>query len=143
MNEIRTSIEIAAPPQKVWTALTDPDQLASWWGSDEEYRTYDWRLELRPGAAWSCQARNASGHLSGVSGTVLEADPPRTLAYTWKPSWQSTPETTVRYTLTPTDRGGTLVEVHHTGFEDAESRQEHEQGWRRVLTWLSQKGARQ
>ena len=142
MNDIHMSIEIAAPPQTVWAALTEPGQLETWWGSDEDYRTYDWRLELRAGGQWSCKARNAAGDLSGVSGTVLEVDPPCNLAYTWNPSWQSNPETTVRYTLTPTGHGGTLVEIHHSGFGDAEAKGQHEEGWKRVLNWLSQKGAR-
>ena len=74
-----------------------------------------------------------------VGGTVLEVDPPRALVYTWNPSWESIPETTVRYTLTRTDRMGTLVEVHHTGFGDhTQVAKGHEEGWRRVLAWLAE-----
>ena len=52
-----------------------------------------------------------------VSGTYLEVDRPRALAYTWMPSWEKElPATEVRYTLSPVS-GGTLVQVEHTGFE--------------------------
>ena len=33
-------VEVAAPPERVYAALTDPAELAAWWGSDEGYRTY-------------------------------------------------------------------------------------------------------
>lgn len=46
---IHASIEIEAPPDVVWDALTEPAQLMSWWGSSELYRTFDWQVDLRPG----------------------------------------------------------------------------------------------
>ena len=139
MNDLRTSIEIAAPPETVWAALTEPAQLASWWGSDDMYRTTDWQFDMTLGGAWSCGGSDAGGEKFTVKGTVLEVDPPRVFSYTWKPSWEPGPETTVKYSLSRTSSGGTLVEVHHWGFGSEQSRNDHEQGWQRVLGWLAEK----
>jgi uncharacterized protein YndB with AHSA1/START domain len=133
---IHLEILINATPERVFAALTDPAQLASWWGSDDLYRTFDWKIDLRAGGSWSCQARSKEGHLSTVHGTYLEVTPPRVLAYTWNPSWDPIPETRIRFELAP-ENGGTRLVVRHEGFEGyAESRQGHTFGWHRVLSWL-------
>jgi uncharacterized protein YndB with AHSA1/START domain len=43
------SIFIEAKPEVVFQVLTDPQELASWWGSPEMYRSHSWHMELRPG----------------------------------------------------------------------------------------------
>src|SRR3954452_12249455 len=132
-------IEIAAPPETVFDALTTPSELQAWWGAEGMYRTHDWQIDLRPGGEWSCQATSASGAGMTVRGHYLEIDRPRTLAYTWMPSWEpELPVTEVRYTLSPSD-GGTVVKVRHTGFEGFEKSQAgHVEGWKRVFEWLLQ-----
>ena len=132
-------IVIEAPPEVVFEALVTPEQLEQWWGQDGYYRTFNWKVDLRPGGERSCQATGANGQSSTVSGVHVEVDPPRLLSHTWRPSWEPTlPETTVRYTLTAVPEG-TLLHIEHTGF-DAEhevSQKGHVEGWKRVLGWLS------
>ena len=128
-------IEIAVPPEKVFDALVDPSQLAEWWGSPESYRTFNWQLDLRPGGAWSCQARGGDGHDSTVGGRYLVVDPPRRLSYTWNPSWRPGEESEVHYTLEPI-ASGTRVQFRHEGFATAQSREAHSVGWTRVIGWL-------
>jgi hypothetical protein len=41
---IKAEIEIAASPERVFRALTDPTELAAWWGDSMMYRTYDWQM---------------------------------------------------------------------------------------------------
>ncbi|HZD04013.1 MAG TPA: SRPBCC domain-containing protein [Longimicrobiales bacterium] len=135
---IRGDVEIAASPGRVLQALTDPVELEQWWGADDMYRTFDWRIDLRPGGAWSCQARNAGGEGSSVRGRYVTVDPPRVLEYTWQPSWDDFAETLVRLELEPTD-AGTRLRVTHTGFGDrADSCNGHAQGWTVVTGWLSE-----
>jgi len=134
---IKAVVEIDAPPEKVFRALTDPEELAAWWGADDAYRTFDWRIDLRPGGEWSCQARNAEGRLSSVHGRYIAVDPPRVLEYTWQPSWEGFAETQVRHELDPVD-GHTRLTVTHSGFGDREtSCNEHATGWERVIAWLT------
>jgi uncharacterized protein YndB with AHSA1/START domain len=129
-------IDIAAPPEAVFQALTDPEQLAAWWGDDGMYRTHNWQIDLRVGGLWSCDARNANGNVGKVHGRFLEVQPPTGLAYTWNPSWDTIPETHVRFKLRPT-ASGTRVEILHDGFgSNVTSMEGHTQGWTRVLGWL-------
>ncbi len=129
-------IEIDAPPEAVFDALTTPDDLAAWWGADGVYRTHDWEIDLRPGGAWNCRATSVRGEMT-VQGVYLEVERPRTLAYTWNPSWDPMPATTVRYTLTKV-AGGTRVHFEHSGFDgQLKSQQAHSEGWARVIGWLS------
>ena len=46
---VRATVEIGAPPEEVFEALTDPAQLEEWWGTPDTYRTSSWQLEPRPG----------------------------------------------------------------------------------------------
>jgi uncharacterized protein YndB with AHSA1/START domain len=84
---VKAEIEIGASPDRVFQALTDPAELAAWWGDAAMYRTYDWQVDLRAGGAWSSRARGADGSEMTVGGEYLEVDPPRLLVYTWRPSW--------------------------------------------------------
>lgn len=138
---IHAQIDIEAPPEDVFQALTDPVELAAWWGSPDTYRTFDWRIDLRVGGAWSCQAEDhATGRRGEVRGEYRELDPPHRLAYTWQPSWDGFLASTIQIELQP-HAGGTRVRVIHTGFEGRpESCQGHAEGWKRVLAWLA-KGA--
>lgn len=135
---ITASIEIAAPPEAVFRAISSPE-ITKWWGSDDMYRVMRWTGDVRPGGAWQADTRSAGGEREAiVRGTFLVVDPPRVLEHTWEPSWEGYMSTTVRYTLTPTATG-TLVEVRHSGFlEAAAAGRDHAEGWKRVLGWLSE-----
>jgi uncharacterized protein YndB with AHSA1/START domain len=132
---VRVDIEIASSPERVFHALSDPAELAAWWGSDELYRTFDWQVDLRPGGAWSCRARAAGGDLSTVHGEYRAVEPPRLLEYTWQPSWEPPPATLVRIEIQPTP-GGAKVLLTHSGFTSETSCRGHADGWTRVLGWL-------
>ena len=135
---VKAEIEIAAPPERVFRSLTDPTELGMWWGDDVMYRTYDWQVDLRVGGAWSTRARGADGTETTVGGEYLDVDPPRLLVFTWRPSWDSFVETTVRCELTPT-ASGTRVKVTHTGFTDRATAAEGTgEGWKRVLEWVAE-----
>jgi uncharacterized protein YndB with AHSA1/START domain len=135
---IHASIEIEAPPEAVWDALTEPAQLASWWGSDDTYRTMNWQVDLRPGGKWNSDSARVDGSQAGnVHGEYLEVDKPRLLVYTWKASWDDFSETVIRMELTATARG-THVKVRHSGFaQRTSSGAGHAEGWKRVLGWLA------
>jgi len=140
---ITASIEVAATPEAVFRALTTSEEMCSWWGSDDTYRLFNWKGDVRSGGMWSCEARstgNAEGtRTSTVRGEFITVDPPRVLEHTWCPSWENFFATTVRYTLEPTPVG-TRVSVLHTGFAGRdESARGHAERWRRVLGWLAQR----
>jgi uncharacterized protein YndB with AHSA1/START domain len=135
---IYASIEIEAPAEAVWDAVTDPAQLASWWGSPDTYKTMNWQVDLRPGGKWnSDSARHDGSQRGSVHGEYLEVQKPSLLVYTWRASWDEFSETLIRMELTPTPTG-TRVTVRHSGFgERTTSGLGHTEGWKRVLGWLA------
>lgn len=127
-------VEIAAPPERVFAAITT-DELTKWWGSPELYKTTKHTADLRVGGAWRSDGVGADGSAFHVGGEILEIDPPKKLVQTWKPSWEPGPPTTVTWHLDAID-GGTRVTVRHTGFVDPRACGDHANGWERVLGWL-------
>jgi uncharacterized protein YndB with AHSA1/START domain/uncharacterized protein YciI len=129
-------VEIAAPPERVFRAITD--DVPAWWGSPDSYRTTEWKGDLRVGGAWLASGKGADGKPFSVGGTFLKVDPPRELVQTWNPKWVDGPETTLTYRLDPIP-GGTRVTVRHEGFAgNPEACQSHTTGWERVLGWLDE-----
>src|SRR5262245_47193804 len=122
---VLASVEIAAPPERVFKALTTPEEIVRWWGSDSVYRTTEWVQDLRVGGRWKATGKGADGSPFSVEGEFLEIDAPRRLVHSWKPEWDGGHVTRVTYRLEPIERG-TRVTVRHEGFGDrAESCRNH------------------
>ncbi len=134
---ILATVEVAAPIERVFRALTDPAELPKWWGDPAMYQTTAMTADLRVGGAWRCEGRGADGHAFHVGGEYIEIAAPHRVAFTWRPSWDDTPDTVVTYSLESIE-GGTRVTARHSGFTaaSAESCRGHGQGWARVLDWL-------
>jgi uncharacterized protein YndB with AHSA1/START domain len=116
-TSVFADVEIAAPPEDVFRALTDPRELAEWWGGGETYRTDAWEVDARPGGEWSARTIDAAGTEGLVHGEYLVVDAPRRLEYTWRPSWEGFAPSRVRIDLAPVRVGGeagTRVSVTHT-----------------------------
>ena len=45
-------VEIAASPETVFAAITDPEQLKQWWGDGKNYRVERWEGAVRVGARY-------------------------------------------------------------------------------------------
>jgi len=148
-DAVEAEIFIAAPPERVFQAITDPAQLPRWWGQKEMYRITETNVDLRPGGKWSSIGVGADGTSFRVDGEYLEVDPPRLLVHTWVPSYSGQHKTIVRWELEPSDvQGlrptglhrmgtGTRVKLRHHGFAgDAKAAAGHGQGWKRVLGWM-------
>ena len=149
-DTVFAEIFVAAPPERVFQAITDPSQVTQWWGHKDMYRTTEWHSDLRPGGKWTSMGVGADGSQFRVEGEYLEVDPPRLLVHTWKPSWAADlPRTVVRWELEP--RGvhglqhggpqkvgtGTVVRVRHSGFAgNVQQATSHGEGWKRVFSWM-------
>ena len=130
-------ITIDAPASKIFIALTDPNQLTQWWGSDDQYRTAKMEADVRVGGHWRTTGKDAAGGDFAVEGEYFTVQPPHLLEFTWRHDWEGADrvETRVRYELIERN-GGTLVRVTHSGFQSEESRDDHGRGWAQVLDWL-------
>ncbi|PQP16982.1 SRPBCC family protein [Rhodococcus opacus] len=107
---------IAAPPAKVWRALTEPELLARWWAAGDIAATVGHRFHLdMPG--WGA-----------VPCEVVEVEPERRFVYTFTENW------TLVWRLVP-EGAGTRLFLDHSGFDldDKRSRDAFERmgpGWR-------------
>jgi uncharacterized protein YndB with AHSA1/START domain len=134
---ILASVEIEAPPERVFAALASPE-LAQWWGSDDTYRVTRWTGDVRPGGTWKSEGVSKDGKPFSVSGEFLEVERPHLLVHTWKYDWDPRGSTTrIRYRI-DTLPNGSRVTVRHEGFQgnpaDCDA---HALGWERVLGWLT------
>lgn len=110
-------VEIAAPPERVFEALTHPRELASWWGSEDTYRTSDWHVDARPGGRWSARTIDAAGNAGAISGEYSVVDPARVLEHTWFSSLNDSSTGIIRYDLDPSTVDGvpgTRLTITHT-----------------------------
>ncbi len=131
-DRIERTVELAAPPEKVWTALTTAEGLSAWFGDEAT-------IDLRPGGAarmtWAGEGYTARMRVERV-------EEPRVFGYTW--GIYGLPEddprrTYVEFTLEPLGAGGTRLTVVESGFaqlpQDAHSTAfgGNTQGWAKEL----------
>jgi uncharacterized protein YndB with AHSA1/START domain len=128
-------IEIAAPPERVFQALIDPEQVLLWWGQTGMYRCTEFTTDARRGGKWRGAGQAMDGGNFNVFGEYLEFDPPRLLVYTWVASWTGDAKTTVRWELEPAAKG-TLVRIRHTGLAQRPELAQSYRGWPLILDWI-------
>lgn len=115
-NRIEKSVEIAAPVERVWRALTDHEEFGQWF-----------RVKLdqpfAPGA-------ESTGHITYPgyehvrwTAWIERMEAPRLFSYRWHPyaidpavDYSGEPTTLVEFRLEPTD-SGTRLTVTETGFD--------------------------
>ena len=93
------------PPERVWSALTDPNALANW--------LLPTTFQPRLGSRFTFLHKAGSGKRRRVHCQVVELAAPHRLAYTWQAEDENVP-TLVAWTLEPTD-AGTHVTLEHIG----------------------------
>jgi uncharacterized protein YndB with AHSA1/START domain len=142
-DAIVAEIHISAPPERVFKAISDADELPHWFGGSAECPLKSWKMEPRAGGRYSYTTQKGSIMVNGVSefkcyGDIVEFDPPRVLAYTWFGNWHDDPKrsTLVRWELTP-KQGGTHVRVTHSGLASLPvARKDYAGGWPGVVEHL-------
>lgn len=117
-NVVRSVVEIAATPEDVFAALTDPRELAAWLGGADDYSSStNWGEEPEAGATWQSPAIGPDGSIGTVRGEFLTIDAPRRIVSTWHASWDHYERTIVRYELEPVEvdgAAGTRLTVIHS-----------------------------
>jgi uncharacterized protein YndB with AHSA1/START domain len=141
LSRIDRTIEIDAPPDRVWRALTSAAELSAWFQVTIEGEiapnTEAWMTSTHPGY---------EGQRFRVRFT--EITPPHRLSWQWHPGqvdpaidYSREPHTTVTFTLETSGRG-TRVVLSETGFDEialarrANVYKDNSQGWPEVLGWL-------
>ena len=142
-DRIEKTIELKAPPARVWRALTDHREFGTWF-----------RVQLEgpfvPGQA-------ARGHITypgyehlRFEAMVQKMEPERVFSFTWHPyaidpdqDYSKEPPTLVEFKLQPI-AGGTLLRVVESGFEKipshrrAEAFRMNEGGWSAQMQNIAQ-----
>ncbi|MER6911865.1 SRPBCC family protein [Streptomyces sp. NPDC000594] len=132
-DRIEKEILIAAPPERVWAVITEPEHVGNWFGQGEPAP-----VDLRPGGTMFLD----HGEYGQFPTTIVEVDPPRRFSYRWAsayPGEQATAEnaTLVEFTLTP-EGEGTRLRVTESGFaairipeerRETASYESHDGGW--------------
>ncbi|MBI3661992.1 MAG: SRPBCC domain-containing protein [Acidobacteria bacterium] len=92
------------PPEKVWCAITDSAAIADWLMPND--------FQPRLGHKFMFTSTPQPGWDGKSYCEVIELDPPRCLAYTWR---GGPIDTVVRFTLEAV-AGGTHLRLEHNGF---------------------------
>ena len=132
-DRIERTVELAAPPEKVWAALTTAEGLAAWFGDEAA-------IDPRPGgSAWM---KWNEGHTAQMR--VERVEEPRVFGFTWHifglPD-DDPRRTYVEFTLEPAG-GGTRLTVVESGFAQLSAEAFHEafdgntRGWASELAEL-------
>src|SRR5262245_30732218 len=110
MSEVEKNITIAAPIDRVWEALTDPEAIGEWM-LDEEVR-----VDLRPGGAYAFFDGQTTGEFTQIRPQTL-------LEYTWRQSeWPSDyTDSLVHWELQP-DGNSTHIYLLHSNFPNDDER---------------------
>jgi uncharacterized protein YndB with AHSA1/START domain len=126
-------IAIKATPEQVWDALTDPGTTPAY------YVGFAAHFDLAPGGSY----RYTAGGRDMITGTVITAEPGRSLETTfnghWAPDVDELPESRVTFSLTdppmPTP-GVTVLSCRHEGLPDTAAAAGLEAGWVSILSGL-------
>ncbi|MFE7134344.1 SRPBCC family protein [Streptomyces sp. NPDC057638] len=110
-DRIEQDIFIAAPVERVWAVLTEPEHVGNWFGQGEPTP-----VDLRPGGTMLLD----HGEEGRFPASIVEVEEPRRFSYRWAtayPGEEPTPEnsTLVEFTLTP-EGEGTRLRVLEIGF---------------------------
>ncbi|MBW4722045.1 SRPBCC family protein [Saccharothrix obliqua] len=118
-SQLRIERRLAHPPEKVWSALTEPSHISKWYPFPVA------ELELKEGGKVSFDA----GDGSTFEGVITEVDPPKVFAFREE-------EDLLRFEITPVDGGSRLV-FSHT-FDDRPAAASNASGWTDCLDALEQ-----
>lgn len=128
-----------APRSAVFRALSDPQELARWFGPDG-FSIPGVESDLRPGGGYRIAMQPPEGDVFYLVGEYLEVDPPERLSYTfrWEDPDPEDRETVV--TLLLRDVGGTSAELvfRQGDFASEPRRALHEEGWTQSLDKLEE-----
>jgi uncharacterized protein YndB with AHSA1/START domain len=130
--EVRKTIELKASPDRVWNAITDPNELAQWF--PDEHADFLPQEGHSGFFVWAAKEGEGDGCGGGSFAVEVEkAEPPHSLIWSWARQadipFDRAATTRVEWTLTPRPDGGTRLELHETGCEKLLDREGNDSGW--------------
>lgn len=135
-GEISAEVDIAAPVERVFQALTS-EEICRWWVRPGVFDTLQWNGDVRVGGRWEA-AGIGNGRSYRLEGEFLEVDSPYKLVHTWQPSGVPGAATVVTYSLGVAHRDLTRLTLHHSGFASQEVCINTSKGWETSFQRLAQ-----
>jgi uncharacterized protein YndB with AHSA1/START domain len=135
-DSIEREVILPVPPARVWTALTQPDQLSAWFGTQAT-------IDLRPGGEIILTWDGSTGPCGTHRGVIETVEPPKRFAFRWQSGPDDVPMTRVEFTL-ETHPEGTRLRLVESGFASlppdlrGDLHASHTDGWQRELGELAQ-----
>ncbi len=128
---VEKTVHFQASRERVWMAITDPAELAMWFGDEAE-------LDLRVGRDGAMTWENHGRYEMRVE----EVDAPRRLVWSWVGgggvAFDDAQTTRVEWELTTREDGGTTLYLRESGFLNDHDRGQNDHGWDEELGELVQ-----
>jgi glutathione S-transferase len=135
---LKVSRLIKAPRERVFAAWITPSDVVRWLGG-EKCQIQTATIDPRVGGEYHFKMKGSDAGKPGMTGVFREIKSPERLVFTWLTGGctgeMPRVETLVTVEFTAQD-GGTLVQITHEGFPDAELRDGHNDGWTASLEKL-------
>ncbi len=129
-ENVKISVKVNAPVEKVWNALTDKEEMKKWYFDIPDF-------ELKEGFAFNFyepgEERKFHHHCE-----IAEVIPQQKFKHTWTYPDVSKEKTLVKWELTP-ENDGTMVTLTHKGLENLHHLGEdfyienYQKGWEEIL----------
>jgi hypothetical protein len=78
-------ITIKGPAERIFEALTNPDERMKWWGAEGKFQTTQMESDLRPGGKWVMRGIGMGEKPFTVAGEYHKIERPRSLVFTLLP----------------------------------------------------------
>ena len=141
-DRILVEATFPAPPERVFRAWTDPEEVKKWFGS-EPGALESASIDLRPGGEWRFIETTSAAGSVGFEGHYIEIEHGTALVFSWSKFTESasgnrstTPPSRVEVHFRPTPEG-THVTIVHSAVDDAQIRADFARGWKRALPNLA------
>ncbi len=126
---------LAASPEDVYAAWTDPAKLKQWFRPGSGPVLPGTALDVREGGYYTIAVGGEDGEEHRVSGMYREVVPGRKLVFTWISDCAPESESLVTVLIRP-DGDGSILTLIHEQFSDEAARDRHEHGWTGCLDKL-------
>jgi uncharacterized protein YndB with AHSA1/START domain len=131
---ILSTVEVAAPPDRVFRALAS-DEVTRWWVRPGVFDTREWSADVRVGGRWRATGIGG-GKPYTLEGEFLEVEAPRKLVHTWQLAGAPGTASTITYLLEPAGEG-TRITLRQSGFQSREACLSTALGWETSFSELS------
>lgn len=140
-DPISLEAQFPAPPERIFSAWTDPEQVKKWFGMAPNSLIAA-EIDLQVGGNWQFVKSLDEEKAISFQGQYLEIETARRLVFSWchvveyrDGRREQTPDSKVEVTFTPKGKG-TLVTLTHSGIAAADARKGVGGGWQAAFTHL-------